>query len=165
MKKTLMLVALFGALAFAADDQKPKTNAPAGVPAGAVKSGAFAWRYTDAQGKKWIYRQTPFGLVKVEDTGEDKSQDAPADAKNPTTVTDLGDSVKFDRDTPFGHQTWTKKKTDLNADEASQAKQSQSSVKPCAPGDKQRAGTVVDGYKKVVGKTPFGEVCRWEPVN
>ncbi len=36
--------------------------------------------------------------------------------------------------------------------------------KACAPGDKQPAGTVVDGAKKIVSRTPFGEVCRWEPV-
>ncbi len=37
-------------------------------------------------------------------------------------------------------------------------------VKACAPGDTQPAGTVVDGRKKVVSETPFGSVCRWEPV-
>jgi hypothetical protein len=39
-----------------------------------------------------------------------------------------------------------------------------SSVKLCNPGDTSPAGAVVDGYRKVVTRTPFGEVCRWEPV-
>jgi hypothetical protein len=37
-------------------------------------------------------------------------------------------------------------------------------VKLCNPGDTNPAGAVVDGYRKVVTRTPFGEVCRWEPV-
>ena len=37
-------------------------------------------------------------------------------------------------------------------------------IKACVAGDKTPVGTVVDGLKKVVSATPFGEVCRWEPV-
>jgi hypothetical protein len=36
------------------------------------------------------------------------------------------------------------------------------SSRACAPGDSSPAGTVVDGYRKTVSKTPFGSVCRWE---
>lgn len=31
----------------------------------------------------------------------------------------------------------------------------------CNPGDASPAGAVVDGMRKVVSKTPFGESCRW----
>jgi hypothetical protein len=34
----------------------------------------------------------------------------------------------------------------------------------CVPGDTSPAGTVQDGYRKVVNKSPFGDVCRWEAV-
>lgn len=34
----------------------------------------------------------------------------------------------------------------------------------CTPGDNSPAGTVSEGYKKVVSSTPFGSACRWEPV-
>jgi hypothetical protein len=34
----------------------------------------------------------------------------------------------------------------------------------CAPNDTNPAGTVSEGYRKVVSKTPFGQSCRWEPV-
>lgn len=34
----------------------------------------------------------------------------------------------------------------------------------CQPGDDAPAGTVVDGFKKVVSTTPFGKACRWEQV-
>jgi hypothetical protein len=34
-------------------------------------------------------------------------------------------------------------------------------MKACTPGDSSPAGTVADGYKKVVEATPFGNACRW----
>ena len=37
-------------------------------------------------------------------------------------------------------------------------------IRACQPGDTSPAGTVVDGYKKVITRTPFGKVCRWEPL-
>ena len=36
-------------------------------------------------------------------------------------------------------------------------------IKACVPGDKQPAGAVMNGLKKIVSQTPFGSVCRWEP--
>ena len=38
--------------------------------------------------------------------------------------------------------------------------------KRCELNDNTPAGTIVDGYRKVVSRTPFGEACRWvsEPV-
>jgi hypothetical protein len=38
------------------------------------------------------------------------------------------------------------------------------SVRACAPGDASPAGTVQDGMRKVITDSPFGKVCRWEPV-
>ncbi|MCL6544266.1 MAG: hypothetical protein K6T61_03495 [Bryobacteraceae bacterium] len=35
----------------------------------------------------------------------------------------------------------------------------------CVAGDTSPAGTVRDGFKKVIYQTPFVAVCRWEPVN
>lgn len=37
-------------------------------------------------------------------------------------------------------------------------------VRACQPGDSTPPGTVVDGMRKVVSVSPFGRVCRWEPV-
>ena len=34
----------------------------------------------------------------------------------------------------------------------------------CVPGDSSPAGTVQDGMRKVIARTPFGESCRWEKV-
>jgi hypothetical protein len=36
--------------------------------------------------------------------------------------------------------------------------------KTCDPNDSLPAGTVQDGYRKVLAATPFGEACRWDPV-
>lgn len=37
-------------------------------------------------------------------------------------------------------------------------------MRACRQGDTSPPGTVMNGYKKVVSQTPFGQVCRWEPV-
>lgn len=37
-------------------------------------------------------------------------------------------------------------------------------IRACRQGDTSPPGTVMNGYKKVVTATPFGQVCRWEPV-
>ena len=37
-------------------------------------------------------------------------------------------------------------------------------MRGCKPGDETPAGTVNDGFKKVVSATPFGSACRWEQV-
>jgi len=36
-------------------------------------------------------------------------------------------------------------------------------IRACQPGDASPAGTVADGYKKLVTPTPFGDSCRWVP--
>jgi hypothetical protein len=38
------------------------------------------------------------------------------------------------------------------------------SSRACVAGDTLPAGTVQDGLRKVISKTPFGDSCRWEPV-
>ena len=37
-------------------------------------------------------------------------------------------------------------------------------TKTCDPNDSTPAGTVVGGFKKTVGRTPFGAFCVWDPV-
>jgi hypothetical protein len=37
-------------------------------------------------------------------------------------------------------------------------------LRACVPGDTTPAGTVRDGYRKLVTQTPFGNACRWELV-
>ena len=37
------------------------------IPAGAVEIEPYMYRYTDAAGKNWIYRKTPFGVMRLEE--------------------------------------------------------------------------------------------------
>jgi len=37
-------------------------------------------------------------------------------------------------------------------------------MRACQPGDTSPAGTVSDGYKKIVQSTPFGNSCRWQAI-
>ncbi len=85
------------------------------IPQGAKLVEPNLYRYTDSSGKTWMYRQTPFGISKFEDTPAPAQQ--PPAASEPTAVTDLGDSVRFERKTAFGNSQWTRKKTELTDDE------------------------------------------------
>jgi hypothetical protein len=116
-----------------------KTTAPAPrtasaeptIPAGAVKSEDGSFKYTDKNGKKWTYRQTPFGVSKAEDKPVDatatpfgkskepavapkQAEAKPGDLAN-TKAFDEGDTIRFERPTPFGTSVWRKKKSELDA--------------------------------------------------
>lgn len=123
----IVTLALFAAAMLLAQDkgtQERKAPPPASTPAAAalptippdakeIEPGLF--RYTDAQGKTWLMRKTPFGVGKWEDKPAAAETVAPVSV--PVTVTDLGDSYQFVRDTPFGPSKWTRKKSELNDDE------------------------------------------------
>lgn len=102
------------------------------IPAGATQVEPNVYRYTDANGKTWNYRQTPFGINRWEQTStpatEPVQQPVPQSSSpsmfqstqiktEPITVTDQGDSYLFDKKTPFGHSTWTRKKSDVTDEE------------------------------------------------
>jgi hypothetical protein len=97
-------------------DQKAAAALPT-VPQGAVEAGANLYRFTDAQGKHWMYRKTPFGVSKWEEKPGEEESRAEAPAANGITGTDMGDSVQFQRATPFGPQKWTRKKSEMNEEE------------------------------------------------
>ena len=118
MRLRIVLLALvLGAGGLAADrkaDSKTAGGAPNGVPAAAVRVDATTWRYTDPHGQAWIYRRTPFGLMKIEEKPAAPVKAAP---KPVTHVVEEGDHLRFERRTPFGMQRWVRKKTDLTAEE------------------------------------------------
>jgi hypothetical protein len=93
-----------------------KANPPiTAIPAGATEVEPNVYRVTDSSGKTWMYRQTPFGISRYEDTPASAPQ-TPA-ASEPVAVTDLGDSVRFEKKTAFGPSQWVRKKTELTDDE------------------------------------------------
>jgi hypothetical protein len=104
------------------DDQtKAKAEAPekplTEIPASAVQFEPGSYRYTDAKGKKWILRPTPFGISKTEDTTGAPAKKIEDHSLDNAKITEDGDSVKFERPGPFGIYKWKKKKTDLDPGE------------------------------------------------
>lgn len=133
----LLFVVFASALALSAQDpQAPKQEAPrapkaaakaapkatdaskpAAIPAEAVQGADGDYHFTDAQGKKWIYRKTPFGVVHLEDTPERDAAKAAAANGAGILATEDGDMVRFERKGPFGVWKWEKKKSELDETE------------------------------------------------
>ena len=67
-----------------AQSKQPSAAPPAGVPADAVSTDGTTWRWVDKSGKAWIYRLSPFGLMRNAEvkTSEEGKRPAgvPADA-------------------------------------------------------------------------------------
>jgi hypothetical protein len=116
-------------------DQKAAAALPS-VPKEAKEVGPNLYRYTDAQGKSWMYRKTPFGVSKWEEKPGEQEPRVETPASPGLSMTDLGDSVQFQRLTPFGPQKWTRKKSEMTDEEKSafatqeNAKQSALGTKP-----------------------------------
>ena len=112
--KIIILVLITAAILIGEDRTRQATRLPASIPSGATQVDANLYRYIDAKGKVWMYRQTPFGVSKW----EEKADPQPViEDKNPTRVKDLGESFQFERNTPFGVSKWIRKKSDLTKDE------------------------------------------------
>jgi hypothetical protein len=108
------------AAAKAADASKPRA-----IPAEAVQGDDGDYHYTDPQGKKWIYRKTPFGVARLEDTPERSAGKAAAADGAGIKATEDGDIVRFERMGPFGLWKWEKKKSELDAAEKAALENSQ----------------------------------------
>jgi hypothetical protein len=99
----------------AAADTKPAPAAvaagknsakPTEIPAGAEELAPSSYRFTDANGVRWLLRKTPFGVSAVEER-----------SAGIVKATDNGDSVRFVQNTPFGSHSWERKKSELNESE------------------------------------------------
>ena len=103
----------------AAAQPKAAPAAPA-LPPGAIETSAGTYSYTDPQGKKWTYRQTPFGLARIEER-ETSAAAAEIEKKQAeqTHAFAEGDSIRFERPGPFGVYSWKQKKTALDSMEQS----------------------------------------------
>lgn len=126
MKSKVLVLLLMGLASLAAAaDKKPAKKTPTAkaqeitIPADAVEVDAYTYRATDAKGKVWIYRKTPFGVSRTEDKpvlADDpkKAEDSKDQLIHATSAVEDGDSVRFTRESPFGRTEWRKKKTDLS---------------------------------------------------
>jgi|WetSurMetagenome_2_1015567.scaffolds.fasta_scaffold1166996_1 hypothetical protein len=96
---------------------RPADPAPLSPPANAERVDINTFRWKDASGDFWIYKKSPFGWSRI------KEKDVAAYSRTPSTETAInvievrGDEVVLEKPTPFGSTRWTKKKSDLNADE------------------------------------------------
>jgi hypothetical protein len=89
------------------------------IPAGAVEVEPYIYRYTDTAGKSWIYRKSPFGVMRLEDkpvsaNAAEKQQDERTRLIESTSAVEQGDAIRFERAWPFGRTQWQRKKTELN---------------------------------------------------
>jgi hypothetical protein len=128
MSMKLILLALICACAVSAEN----------IPSGAVKVDENTSKYTDAAGKKWIYRTTPFGTVKYEDKAaapdgpsqkKDQAKDKTPFGRYDSTVSAQESSIRmtkareekgtiyFERPGPFGMIRWSRAKNELTDEE------------------------------------------------
>jgi len=145
--KPIFLIFVSALLLSASDPQAAKkTTAPAPaktvkpleIPKDAVESEPGNFHYADSDGKKWIYRKTPFGVSRTEDKPAD-SVTAPAatSAAAPSAKTtdaaikavEDGDIVHFERPGPFGPYKWQKKKSELDENERAALDRSRTAAK------------------------------------
>jgi len=99
--------------------QIKKTSPLAAIPKDAVQTAPGFYRWTDKNGKVWTYRLSPFGVTRypadsVRDAG---AKDGGKEVDGLTTAVEEGDSIRFERSTPFGKRTWVRKKTELDENE------------------------------------------------
>jgi len=116
LKRYFILLVALPLLAVTAEQKKPPARpaqpaGPTSIPKEAKQIEPHTWRYTDSQGKTWIYRKTPFGVVRyIEPVSEAKAEE---EIPKGMTAVEEGDSIRFERPTPFGKHRWTRKKTEL----------------------------------------------------
>jgi hypothetical protein len=127
MTRLITVAALFGAAVCAQATQKksdktattsattPAPKAAPSIPKDAVKNADGNWNYTDKEGRKWVYVNTPFGVMKTDVTDAENRPEAPLSTA--TKVIDKGESVRFEQPGPFGPIAWEKKKSDLTNQE------------------------------------------------
>lgn len=121
VKTVALLFSLLAPLLVSGAEQKKtqsrqaKTPQKLEIPKEAKKVEPFTWRYTDPQGKTWIYRETPFGVVRFPE--EQAVTAKPVDDLDSWTAVEEGDSVRFERPGPFGKYRWTRKKAELSETE------------------------------------------------
>jgi hypothetical protein len=121
-----LICAILISAAIAAEPQQNKSAAapkvsdgskPLAIPAGAVRGADGDMHYTDPQGKKWIYRITPFGVARLEEKTEAQAKVLEAEKAAGIKAFEEGDKVRFERQGPFGVWKWEKKKSDLDETE------------------------------------------------
>ena len=108
----LLIAFAFSVMYLSAADGKGRPAQPLEIPKGAVMFEPGSYRFKDAEGRKWIYRTTPFGVARIPDEAPAPPQRPPA--PDGTKAFDAGESVRFERPGPFGTYRWQTRKSELN---------------------------------------------------
>jgi hypothetical protein len=125
MKSIIVIAILFAAATGAAAQDKKENSTTSDATSGPPQSMKIpkeavlnpdgrTYSYTDKEGKKWTYLRTPFGITRV--AAKDQPAAPPAAARK-VDVIDKGDTVRFERQSPFGPMGWEKKKSELTDEE------------------------------------------------
>jgi hypothetical protein len=118
MKRSILVMAIVPLLLAAGGEKKKPAAKPVVrqmvVPPGAKQMDANTWRYTDPQGKTWIYAKNPFGLTRYEETASAQNVADPAEAMKAYPE---GDKVRFETVSPFGVSRWVKSKGEMTETE------------------------------------------------
>jgi len=117
--------------------QQKKTAAAQGKKSASTTQGKSTApapkRVTEADGKTYEIRDTPFGPMKFPVKTEEAAREATADAF--LKVSEEGDSLRFRRQTPFGVTEWVRKKSELNDTEKQAWERELSKSKSSAPAE------------------------------
>jgi hypothetical protein len=127
-KLAILLIAGLPFVSLAEEKKTTKAPAPAAkkaapdpaavtIPADAKKNSDNTYEKTDEKGRTWIYAQTPFGITKYEKTAASEKPAASAPPPQGYTAVEDGDSIRFERPSPFGKFVWSRKKTELTDEE------------------------------------------------
>lgn len=91
------------------------------IPEGAVQIDSTSYRYTAPDGKSQLYKKSPFGIMKIDE------QATPPAVTDHAAITDHandgvkatadGDTIHFERPSPFGTFRWQKKISELSEEE------------------------------------------------
>lgn len=147
MKNFMMFVApvALALIAMPATAQQPKTPKktavaakptaptvkPLVIPKDATPNADGTYSWADKAGKKWIFAKTPFGISRMEDVASFASA---APAGQFVKAFEVGDKIRFERQSPFGTNKWEKNKADLTDEEraivAAQTPQTSGDKKP-----------------------------------
>jgi hypothetical protein len=94
---------------------KPTPSGGTPPPAGATQVNTTDWKWTDPKtSKTWVYRRSPMGWVRIP---EDMNRSAEKATVNNLKAVEQGDTVLLTRTTPVGVKQWSKKKSELTAEE------------------------------------------------
>lgn len=118
MKFARWILILVPLLLLAADeDAAKKKGGRLTVPEGAERIEPYTYRHKDSEGTVWIYKETPFGVVRYEEKDKPAAAPKATEADPLLKAFDEGEVVRFEKRTAFGKSTWRRKKTELTASE------------------------------------------------